>query len=119
MKNLIAAFFMLVATVSHAGSALIVGLNYEKVSQTLEIIALVKKSMTQELQLKWGICQQTYPMNCFAFLSVKEDVSSASEENYLMETFTVDVSTLAKPTYVTVRGDNKTRKQIFIDLPTP
>ncbi|MDA0713152.1 MAG: hypothetical protein O2897_04105 [bacterium] len=117
MNFFLLSLVILATPVLQAGTVLIVGVNYEKVSQTLEIVTLVKKSMTQELQLKWGICQQTYPMNCFAFLSVKEDVSSASEENYLMETFTVDVSTLAKPTYVTVRGDNKTRKQIFIDLP--
>jgi len=116
MRKILTLLLSLMTPMLHASMAIVVGLRYVEEDQTLDVVALVQKTSEQNLALKWGPCQETYPMKCFAELKLasSDDRCQPTETDYAWETLTVSVANLSKPTYVVVKGDQGSQKEIFI-----
>lgn len=115
MKNLVAVVLFFLSVGASASSVVVLSAEYDQIRQVISITTAIKKSEKQSLNIKWGMCHESYPMRCFATLSItpKSDLDAGTEIQ-ATETIEKDVRVLAKPSYLVIRGDKNSRAQIFI-----
>ena len=116
MKKIIATILLFLSSFVNASSVIVLNAEYDKEKQILNVMALVNKTENQAMYLLWGPCQETYPMRCFAKLSLtaKEDFENGDDSEYTSQTLQANVSDMAKPTYVVIRGDQNSHIEVFI-----
>ena len=115
MKNLVAVILFFLASNASASSVEVLSAEYDQIRQVISITTAIKKSEKQSLNIKWGMCHESYPMRCFAALTItpKSDLDVGTETE-VMETLEKDVSHVAKPSYLLIRGDKNSRVEAFI-----